>query len=456
MELPLLPESGDPELLALVASKTTNVVVITNPQGLILWVNESFRKLTGFTLDEVRGKRPGEILQGPETDPGTITHMRERLAKGQGFTVEIVNYTKDRRPYWMAVDCQPVKDGAGKIRQFIAIESDITARKEAEIALKRAEEKYRGIFENAVMGIYQTTSGGQYLAANKALATIYGYDSVEDLKASVRDIARQLYVDPQRRDAFVEAIKGGLVENFESQIFRKDGSIIWITENAREVRGPRGEFLFYEGTIENITGRKVAEEKLQAAKEVAEAASRSKSDFLANTSHEIRTPLNGVIGMLDLLAGTALDPQQQRYAGIAKASADALLTLINDILDFSKIEAGKLELSPADFYLSQTVEQVVEMLGPRAASKGLEFAACVDPAVHRHLRGDPDRLRQILVNLTSNAIKFTHSGEVVVRAALVSDLPQGVVVKFTVTDTGIGIPPERMHRLFQSFSQVDE
>jgi PAS domain S-box-containing protein len=326
-DIPLLPESGDPELLSLVASKTTNVVVITNPLGNILWVNESFRKLTQFTLDEVRGKRPGALLQGPDTDPATVAHMRSQLARGEGFTVEIVNYTKDRRPYWMAVDCQPVKDAQGTIRQFIAIESDITARK-------------------------------------------------------------------------------------------------------------------------------VAEEKLQVAKEVAEAASRSKSDFLANTSHEIRTPLNGVIGMLDLLTGTKLDPQQQRYAAIAKSSADALLTLINDILDFSKIEAGKLELSPADFDLAQTVEQVVEMLGPRAASRGLEFAACVDPAVHCHLRGDPDRLRQILVNLTSNAIKFTHAGEVVIRAALLEDGPNPLV-KFTVSDTGIGIPPERMHRLFQSFSQVD-
>ncbi len=454
MTNPTIPESGDPELLSLVASKTTNVVVITNPEGHILWVNESFKKLTGFTLDDVRGQRPGALLQGPETDPATIAHMRAQLARGEGFTVEIVNYTKDRRTYWMSVDCQPVKDAHGRIRQFIAIESDISARKAAELALKQTEEKFRGIFENAVMGIFQTTASGQYIAANLALARIYGYDSVDDLKTSVGDIARQLYVNPDRRAQFIDAIASGQVENFESQIHRKDGSIIWITENAREVRGPRGEFLFYEGTIENITQRKVAEEKLQAAKQVAEAASRSKSDFLANTSHEIRTPLNGVIGMLDLLTGTRLDPQQQRYAAIAKSSADALLTLINDILDFSKIEAGKLELSPAEFDLAQTVEQVVEMLGPRAAARGLEFAACVDPAVHRNLRGDPDRLRQILVNLTSNAIKFTHSGEVIIRAALLEDGP-APLVKFTVSDTGIGIAPERMHRLFQSFSQVD-
>ena len=306
------------------------------------------------------------------------------------------------------------------------------------------------------MGIFQTTSDGQYLAANKALAHIYGYASVDELRNRVTDIERQLYVDPRRRNEFISEISAfGHVERFESQIYRKDGSIRWISENAREVRDAAGKFLFFEGTIEDITQRKAAEHELHAAKEAAETANRSKSEFVANMSHEIRTPLNGVIGMTDLLLATTLNAQQQRYATIAKNSADALLSLINDILDFSKIEAGKLELSPTEFNLTTVVEQVAEMVSPRAHGRGLEFACCVDEGVHKHLFGDSDRLRQIITNLTTNAIKFTEKGEVVIRVTPDADDPTGCLIRFAISDTGIGIPPDRMNRLFQSFSQID-
>jgi Amt family ammonium transporter len=448
---------SDSELIALVASKTTNAVIITTPNGLILWVNDGFCQLTGYAPDEVVGRRPGDLLQGPETDPGTVQMIREHLRRGEAFKTEIINYTKDKRPYWIAIDCQPIKDATGATRFFMAIESDVSQRKAAEQALRLAEEKYRGIFENAVMGIFQTTADGRYLAANAALARTYGYASVDDLKRSVTDIERQLYVRPRRREEFVAAMKAaGRVERFESEIYRKDGTVRWISENAREVRDEAGALLFYEGTIEDITARKAAEQEQRRATELAEAASRAKSEFLANMSHEIRTPLNGVIGMLDLLQGTGLDGRQGRYVQIAKKSADTLLKQINDILDFSKIEAGKLELSPVDFDVCQTVDQVVEMLAPLAHKRGLELAGCVDGGVHRALSGDADRLRQVLINLTNNAIKFTEKGEVVIRVTAAGGGDDGhEVVKFSVTDTGIGIPPDRLGRLFKSFSQVD-
>src|SRR5271154_2306690 len=306
-------------------------------------------------------------------------------------------------------------------------------------AIKEGEERFRGIFENAVMGIFQTTADGQYLAANNALATVYGYASVDDLCNRVTDIEHQLYVDPHRRSEFIaEMCLRGQVEHFESQIYRKDGSIRWISENAREVRDADGKFLFYEGTIEDITQRKFAEHELQAAKEAAEAANRAKSEFVANMSHEIRTPLNGISGMIDLLMSTTLDGVQQRYAAIAKSSADALLTLISDILDFSKIEAGRLELSPIDFDLMQVVEQAAEMLNPRAQGRGIEFACCVDPTVHGTLHGDPDRFRQVLLNLANNALKFTEKGEVVVRVSQDADDGSHATIRVTIRDTGIG------------------
>jgi signal transduction histidine kinase/DNA-binding response OmpR family regulator len=196
-------------------------------------------------------------------------------------------------------------------------------------------------------------------------------------------------------------------------------------------------------------------ERAQEAKEAAEAGSRAKSEFLANMSHEIRTPLNGVIGMLDLLAGTRLDARQARYSQVAKTSAETLLELINDILDFSKIEAGKLELEEADFDLQMLVEDVCDILGQRAEAKGLELVACVAPEVPSAVRGDATRLRQVLINLISNAIKFTEQGNVVVRVALEAEAAESLAVRVTVSDTGIGIAPERLDRLFKPFSQVD-
>ncbi|HSU69290.1 MAG TPA: ATP-binding protein, partial [Tepidisphaeraceae bacterium] len=192
------------------------------------------------------------------------------------------------------------------------------------------------------------------------------------------------------------------------------------------------------------------------AKETAEAATKAKSEFLANMSHEIRTPMNGIIGLTDLmLRRGGLDGQPLRHAQLIKSSADTLLSLINNVLDFSKIEAGKMELSNIEFDLRLAVEELVVMLAPRATSKGLEFACNVHANVPQRVQGDPDRLRQILTNLISNAIKFTDRGEVLVDVAQDAGAPGGGLLKFSVRDTGPGIPPERTDRLFKSFSQVD-
>ena len=345
---------------------------------------------------------------------------------------------------------------------------------ESRAELQRTEQKYRKIFENAVMGIFQISPDGRFRSANPALAKIFGYDSPEALVANDAAANRRLYADPDTRALFEQLMaERGHVSDFQSEI-RRGNEVRWVSENARAVKDDFGRLLYYEGTVEDITERKQAETEVRRAREsaeaaraaaeearkAAEAASTAKGDFLATMSHEIRTPLNGVIGMADLLAHTPMSAQQARYVKIIQTSSDGLLAIINQILDFSKIEAGKLELAERDFDLPLAVEEVVVILAQKAAVKGLELACQIDPSVPARVHGDDDRLRQVLMNIVNNAIKFTSRGEVIVRVTR-ADGPEAegagdsARLRFAVTDTGHGIPPERMDRLFKSFSQVD-
>lgn len=356
----------------------------------------------------------------------------------------------------MLVNKVPLRDPGGGLRGLIGISTDVTPLMKAEQAARQAEEKYRTIFERAIEGIFQTTPDGHYLSANPALARMYGYASTEELMAAMTDIEHQLYVNPHRRDEFVRLMQEkGAVSGFESEVYRKDGSTIWISENARAVADENGHIQYYEGIVEEITARKQAEFERERARQAALESARLKSQFVANVSHEIRTPMNGIIGMTSLLLETALSDEQRDYAETIRTSARALLDIINELLDFSKIEAGKLALEHIHFNVRDNLETTIEVLAERAHAKHLDLVSWVNCDVPPLVTGDAGRVRQIILNLVGNAIKFTERGEVLAHVSVVWQTEREVRLRYEIRDTGIGIAPEARDKIFHSFVQAD-
>jgi two-component system, sensor histidine kinase and response regulator len=348
-----------------------------------------------------------------------------------------------------------IRDAAGKKIGFRGITRDISARKRVEDALRQSEERYRTILEGIEDAYYELDLKGRLTYFNDAISTIHGYTRDELML-----MPYQKYVNKEIAQKLFEVFRniyqtGKPIRNLQFESVAKDGGTRYLESSVSLIKDREGQPVGFRGITRDVSERKQVEIDLQRAKEAAEAATRSKSEFLANMSHEIRTPLNGILGMYNLLLSTNLDAEQADYVETGKRSADSLMTIINDILDFSKIEAGKLDLEILDFDLRKAMEEVVELSAMQAHHKDLEFIYQVHPDIPSLLKGDPGRLRQIITNLAANAIKFTKSGEVVIRLTPREETPTHIKIHFAVQDTGIGISQEDQQRLFKSFHQVD-
>jgi PAS domain S-box-containing protein len=323
-------------------------------------------------------------------------------------------------------------------------------------ALVAAERDYRSIFDNAIDGIYRSSTGGRQLRANPALVRLNGYGSEQEMLRSVNDIAAEWYVEPGRRADFMRLLnEEGQVENFESEIYRhKTRERIWVSENARLVRDGAGRPLFYEGTVRDITELKQAGEELDTARKEAEAANSAKSHLLANVSHELRTPLNAILGFSEILAGEMLGPLGERYRDYAKDIHDSglhLLSIIDDLLDLSKIEAGRLNLSEDIVDVVELFDTVSRFVRERASSAGLTMSIDL-PADIPALKADRRAMRQVLLNLLSNSVKFTPAGGHIALEAIRE--PCGGI-GFRVRDNGIGIAAGDIDRAMEPFGLIN-
>jgi PAS domain S-box-containing protein len=462
LEDEVIKRTFDLERLSMVASKTMNGVVITNSQGLTEWVNEGFTRMTGYSFDEIKDKKPGNLLLGPDSDEETVQRIRQALNNKESFSEILLNYHKSGGKYWVKIDCEPITDDHGVLTGFMAIETDVTEKYEADRVLRASKEQLNLVIEGSGYGLWDWSVQAGTVEFNERWAEIIGY-SLEDLTPlNIKTWKKYAHPDDLKKSnkKIKEHFKNkSKFYESEARMKHKDGNWIWVLDRGKVVEWDEDDQpLRMTGTRLDITERKLAEEALyhqttlsKKLAEEAEAASKSKSLFLANMSHEIRTPMNGVIGMSDLLLDTPLNSGQKEHAQIIKTSATSLLTILNDILDFSKIEAGKLQLENISFDVWRLLNDFSKMMEFPMSSKGLNLNLEISQETKQWYLGDPVRLRQVMTNLVGNAIKFTEKGYVKISCSINSNSE----LSFEIEDSGIGIDKEKQEKLFTHFTQAD-
>ncbi len=569
------------KILSLIAEDNINAVIIADADGRIEWVNKSFTNITGYHLNEVKGKKPGHLLQGGQSSNETKRFMHEQLSKGNDFNAEIVNYSKDGRPYWINVQCQAIKDASGKINGFFAIEeditekklssqrlqesekrlsalitnlhsgilvedenrkivlanalfcemfniaatpemltgtdrsqlalhadeifkkpadfirdieklldekklviddilqlqdgryfsrdyipiyiedvyrghlwkyTDITAQKHAENALLIREEKYRGIIANMNLGLLEVDTNEIIQFANNSFCEMSGY-STDEL---IGNYAPLLFIDkdalPISEEKNIKRV-AGVSDAYEMQARNKKGEPKWWLISGAPRYNDDGEMVGSIGIHLDITDHKLMEVQLKAAKEVAENAQAAEQEFLANMSHEIRTPLNAIAGMTYLLQDTPVSDEQQEYLDVVQSSTDILLRLVTNILDISKIEAGKIEANIKEIdimHLLKGLEKTIRIQHKNSDVK-IVFEYPGTPA--HYMESDDLMITQVLLNLLSNASKFTTTGQIKLQAELYSNHDDKVLFNVMISDTGKGMSKQEQNSIFEKFVQ---
>jgi PAS domain S-box-containing protein len=429
--------------------------------GACTFCNPAFLQLLGYeSAEEVQGKNVHALIHHTKPD-GTVypveqCHIYEAFRTGSGTHIENEvlwrkNGTSFPAEYWS----HPIRRH-GQVIGSVVTFVDITERKQVESALRDSEQRFRTVFEGAEIGIAVAELDGGKLTVNRAYQQMLGCTAEQMQDVSIFD--RLTHPDDRGSDQlrFQRMVDGECDHlRIEKRYLLRNGKLVWANVELSVLRNAAGKPQFVLKTAVDVTERKQAASELLRAKEAAEAANEAKSIFLATMSHEIRTPMNGILGMTELVLDTDLTTEQRESLGLVQLSAESLLSIINDILDFSKIEAGKLDLEAIAFDLRESLGETMKSLSFRAHQKGLELIYEVAPDVPEALLGDPGRIRQILINLVGNAIKFTERGEVLVSVREEPRETGTTCLHFAVKDTGVGIPVDKQGKIFEAFSQAD-
>ena len=436
--------------------------------------NVGAERMLGYTAAEVMNKITPADISDPEevvarakalsVELGTpITPGFEALvfkaSRGIEDIYELTYFRKDGSRFPAVVSVTALRDAQDAIIGYLLIGTDNTARKLVEAEQRKLDQRLRdqqfytrSLIESNIDALMTTDPSGIITDVNKQMEALTGCTRDELIGAPFKSY----FTDPERAEAGIKLVlTEKKVTDYELTARALDGRKTVVSYNATTFydRGRTLQGVF--AAARDVTERKRVEEELKQAKAVAESANRTKSDFLASMSHEIRTPMNAIMGIADLLAKTRLTPEQDKYVQIFRRAGDNLLNLINDILDLSKVEASQLELERTGFSLHDLLEKVMEMVAVRAQEKRLALVCDIAPNVPLELVGDPTRLRQVLLNLLGNAIKFTESGEVSLRVTQDADSSIPTALRFTISDTGIGIPDDKLGRVFERFTQAD-
>lgn len=485
-------QEAEASKLALIASRTDNAVILTDPEGRIEWVNPGFTRITGYALAEVAGRTPGSVLQGPGTDPAVVRRISERLHRGEGFREKILNYRKNGEAYWLALEVQPILGADGRIANFMAIESDVSTEVAAQEhqslqlsiskLLVEAPSPRAGV--DATIGLFCARLGwelGQIWVvsgdtlqlqsachdpASKAAgfcveSRAFTFRAGRGLPGRVWETLEPVWIPDVTQDADFPradaARRVGLRAAFAFPV-PMDGGLWGVCEFlSPNIAQPDLALLQMCTSVGHQIGQFVkrcrVEEDLRLAMQKAEAASERKNVFVATLSHEIRTPLNAVVGMASLLAGMPMQADQAQCVDTIRESSHQLLAIVNDVLDISHLESGMVHARQADFRLDAVLGHVMRIARGLPGAGALRIDTEVAPEVPGHLRGDPERLTQVLINLMGNAVKFTARGSITLRVQPAEAGGSGSWLAFSVLDTGRGIAPAMQEKIFEPFEQ---
>jgi PAS domain S-box-containing protein len=424
----------------------------TTSDGHILAANPALVRMLGCSsLHELAARDLNTQGLEPQYARSHFIELMEKQGEVVGLESEWLR--SDGELVHVRENARATRDESGRILYYEGTVEDISQRKRTEKNLEERTAFLNALIQKSPLAIVVVDSNECVRMCNPAFERLFQYRQEEVAGAPLNNFIAPPGLETEADNYGRSSAEGESVSSV-TQRRRKDGTLVDV-----ELHGvpliTNGRYVGTYGLYQDITERKKAESETQKAKEAAEAASRIKSEFLANMSHEIRTPMNGVLGMTDLLLGTELDSEQREYAGMVRTSAESLLTIINDILDFSKIDAGKLELETIEFRLRGSIEPALKTMALRAHQKGLELNCLIEPDVPEPLAGDPSRLRQILINLLGNSLKFTERGEVNLRVQQEAAKENSISLHFSVEDTGIGIPVEKQAGIFEAFTQAD-